>query len=566
MRKIRTSPASLFPLISLMLLAGLLMFCGSVQAQITAAQPSSQISPDMTAKLQRLQSELWAKGHSFKVGYSPAMERAASQLGGLVVPKNWRKHSAFERMEAYLSELPPSFDWRTQGGDTPVRDQGSCGGCWAFGTVGPLEILISAQCRRTVDLSEQYLVSCNENGWGCGGGWFAHDYHQWYIPATKNETDFGAVNESDLPYQGAGVPCSGPHDHPYKINSWSYIAGYTVPSVTAVKQAIQTYGPVAAGVCFGSTFQAYKSGIFDYNETCSGDVNHAITLVGWNDDLGPDNGYWILKNSWGTAWGESGYMRIRYGTSMVGYGANYIDFTDCPDLPPGLDLGSALPVTPGTLYQGQTTTDGPANVNTYGCTSRVESGPEKVYKVTTTASGNLTATLSDLGTTDLDVLIVTGSDPASCVAFGETAATYANAQPGTYYVVVDGNNGAMGAFDLKITLVQPLPDLTGTWTTLTSTSKGKTVNGTLKVSNLGNAYAGLFYVAYYLSNDGKTASQLLKTATVSSGLGAGLALNLSFNYSSSTSLSKKYIIAKIDYNGRIVESSETNNSAAGRVP
>ena len=566
MRKTRTFLRGCWLVIGLMLVTGFFMFCGQAQAQILAELSSSQVSPEITAKLQTLQREITEKGHSFTVGYSPAMERTIPQLGGLIKPKDWRKYAPFEKMQSYLAALPSSFDWRTLGGDTPVRDQGACGACWAFGTVAPLEVMISVQCGRVENLSEQYLVSCNENGWGCGGGWFAHDYHQWYIPATNNETDAGAVLESVFPYQAADVPCNGPHSHPYKINNWSYIAGYTVPSVAAMKQAIQTYGPVSVGVCFGSTFQAYKSGIFDYNETCSGTVNHAVTLVGWNDDLGADNGYWILKNSWGTGWGEAGYMRIRYGTSKVGYGANYIDFTSCPALPPGLALTNALPVTLGTLYQGQTTVDGQANISTYACSTRAETGPEKAYKVTTTTSGDLTVTLSNLGGVDLDVFLVTGSDPTSCVAFGDTTAIYANAPPGTYYIVVDGNNGAMGTFAIQATLGQKMPDLTGTWTQLTSSSKGKTVSGTLNVSNIGNADAGSFNVAYYLSTNGTTLGTLLKTATVSTGVRAGLNVNLSFQYSSSTSLSGKYIIAKIDYDNKIVEKNEGNNAAARMVP
>jgi C1A family cysteine protease len=560
-----------FRMIALILLTGFILSSTPAGSETLTRPQLAQIRSEIRTTLLVLQREIMAKGHSFTVGYSPAMEYSIPQLCGLVKPNDWRNHAIFEKMEAYLTALPPSFDWRDLGGDTPVRNQGGCGSCWAFGTVQPLEILLSARCGKVVDLSEQYLVSCNENGYGCGGGWFAHGYHEWYVPATMDETDAGAVLEVNFPYQAANVACNGPHAHPYKINAWYYIAGYTVPSVAAIKQAIQNYGPVAASVCVGSAFQAYSSGIFDYQETCSGDVNHAVTLVGWNDDLGTDNGYWILKNSWGSAWGESGYMRIRYGVSKVGYAANFVDFTNCGDpdpapAPPCLDCNNAPSLTPGTLYRGQTTVDGPSDISTYGCSGRTESGPEKVYQVSTSSTGDLTAALTNLGTTDLDVFILSACDPTSCLAFGETAAIYANAPPGTYYIVVEGNNGASGTFDLQATVARRLPDLSGAWTSLASYSKGKTVYGTLRVSNIGSADVGSFKVAYYLSKDGKTAAELLLTQTAASGVRAGQELYLNSQFSSRTSLSGKFIIARIDYEGKIVEKTETNNSIAKQVP
>ncbi|MBN1138577.1 MAG: protease inhibitor I42 family protein, partial [Anaerolineae bacterium] len=78
-----------------------------------------------------------------------------------------------------LSALPSSYSGCPPAGCTPVRDQGQCGSCWAFGTVGPLEQAILIQDGWSKDLAEQYLVSCNTDGWGCDGGWWAHDYHEW---------------------------------------------------------------------------------------------------------------------------------------------------------------------------------------------------------------------------------------------------------------------------------------------------------------------------------------------------------------------------------------------------
>ena len=420
-------------------------------------------------------------------------------------------------------------------------------------------------------------------------------------------------------------------------------------------------------------------------------VNHAVTLVGWNDDLGTDNGYWILKNSWGPTWGEAGYMRIRYGTSMVGYATTSIEFSQCPTgLAPALDCGHGPTITAGQTYTGLTNADGSYNVSTYGCTTSAKNAPEKIYQVTTTTAGDLTATLSNQ-TTDLDVFILNDCDPTACKAFGtnkaiysnapagtyylvvdgadtntigtydltataaaspptptlncttptpvtlkvgsayngktlvtdpnrvnnysctgrtltgaekvhkvtttavgdltatltnlvgkdldvfimsgcsentclaygDTAATYPNAPAGTYYIVVDGYNGAYGTYTVKPTLVLPNADLIGAWTptTLTSSNAGKTVTGTLKVSNIGNKVAGAFTVGYYYSTDGVKLTKLIKSESVTAGLGIGQDRYLTPTITYTASLINYYIIAKIDSGGKVTEKNETNNLA-----
>ena len=94
----------------------------------------------------------------------------------------------------------------------------------------------------------------------------------------------------------------------------------SIPSAEAIKNAIYTHGPVAVAVCAGFNMIYYQGGIFSLDDYCGEEVNHAVVLVGWNDT---DN-TWIMRNSWGTDWGESGYMRITRGTSNIGYSANYV--------------------------------------------------------------------------------------------------------------------------------------------------------------------------------------------------------------------------------------------------
>lgn len=282
-------------------------------------------NPAVQNVLRNLRTEVRARRHTFEVGYSSAMDHSIDTLCRLKEPTGWLRNAPQDKLLASggLQALPSSFDWKTQKGTTPIKNQMACGDCWAFGTVGPLESQIKLQCNVTADLSEQYLTSCNTDGWGCNGGWWAHDYHM--NKPGRNDTAAGAVLESASPFKGTDTACGGPYNHPYRITNWAYVAGQPRPSVQAIKQAIYNYGPISAAVYVGPKFQAYSSGIFNANE--SGQVNHAVVLVGWNDDLGTDNGYWILRNSWGSGWGENGYMRIRYGCNQVGYSANYIQFS-----------------------------------------------------------------------------------------------------------------------------------------------------------------------------------------------------------------------------------------------
>ena len=238
-----------------------------------------------------------------------------------------QRHSpAPEQADPYssLQSIPEAYNWcDTHGGCPPVRNQGRCGSCWAFGTVGPLEAWIKYGGREgSVDLAEQYLLSCNTHGWGCDGGWWAHDYHWNRMP--PGEPQAGAVLESAFPYQASEISCAGPYDHPFKMTSWDYIGdGHSVPPVAAIKDAIYAFGPVGVALCVGNQFDRYTGGVFQADETCDYAVNHAVVLVGWDDA----DQAWILRNSWGPDWGEDGYMRILYGTSNVGYAANYVVYT-----------------------------------------------------------------------------------------------------------------------------------------------------------------------------------------------------------------------------------------------
>ena len=271
-----------------------------------------------------LQKQGEIEGWTFTPEENSATVCSLDDLCGLVEPEDWWVDAKFDPCTP-RDDLPDTFDWRDINGTdftTPIKDQGSCGSCWAFGTVAPLECNIKIKDGVEVNLSEQWLLNCNQDGWSCSGGWWAHDYHEWKNDSC-NET--GAVLETYCPYTAQVDPCNCPYPHDYLIDDWAYIGNsQSVPPVDSIKQAIVDYGPVSVALCVNSAFQAYNGGIFT-GPSCS-TINHAVALVGWNDSQGTD-GVWFLRNSWGTDWGENGYMRIEYGVSNVGYAGCYVNYS-----------------------------------------------------------------------------------------------------------------------------------------------------------------------------------------------------------------------------------------------
>lgn len=306
--------------------------------QTTSADTSTQQPWLTTADLAALTLQGEKEGWTFTVGPTPALERSFSQMCGLVVPDNWWEMATFDPCPP-TRDLPASFDWRALNGCTSIKDQGNCGSCWAFGTIAPLECNILISDKVEVDLSEQWLVSCNRDGWSCNGGWFAHDY-------LKSKTDpcgdTGAVLEQDFPYQAKNLPCNCPYPHPYKIDTWHYIgSSQGIPSVDSMKQAIMDYGPISVACAVNNGWGGYHGGVF--NDNSPAQINHAVALVGWDDNQGT-NGVWILRNSWGPGWGDDGYMYIEYGCCQVGYAACYVKYTGTPTQL-GVDIKGGLGVT-----------------------------------------------------------------------------------------------------------------------------------------------------------------------------------------------------------------------------
>ena len=216
-----------------------------------------------------------------------------------------------------LAGTPSSYDLRTLGYVTPIRDQGSCGSCWAFGSYGPLESWLLMNAAETWDLSENHLK--NYHGFDpapCAGG--NADMSTAYLARWA-----GPVSEADDPYHdlddrpSPGGPCQK------YLNSalWFF-------TDTNIKNALMTYGGMYTSMRMDLAY--YNSSEYTYYYNGSNSANHAVTLIGWDDSKvvtgAPGSGAWLIKNSWGTGWGDSGFFWISYYDSVaVQYAVAFCD-------------------------------------------------------------------------------------------------------------------------------------------------------------------------------------------------------------------------------------------------
>jgi len=216
---------------------------------------------------------------------------------------------------------PTSVDWRKHGLVADVKNQGSCGSCWAFSTVVSIEGQHAKKTGKLTTLSEQNLVDCVKNiklpndtstcCMGCKGGLMddAFDY-----VLTKQH---GAIDsESAYPYTGRSGTCSyQPSKSGATLGGWTDVKS---GDEAALLDAVATVGPVSIAVDASIGWQLYFGGIM-HPTLCSSDpkkMDHGVAIVGFGTESGKD--YWVVRNSWGASWGEHGYARIIRGKNACG--------------------------------------------------------------------------------------------------------------------------------------------------------------------------------------------------------------------------------------------------------
>lgn len=269
-------------------------------------------------KLLELQKAIDDKNADWTAGYTtvfgPYAEFEPSKFG--VIKEETPQYQ--NQLIDFQGQLPSEYDWRNVNGTnwvTSIKNQGGCGSCTAFGTLGALEAVIQIEngIPFNCDLSEAFLFYCG--GGTCSSGMSLQD-------AISLVGKTGIPDELCFPYLSSDLPCE------QRAQNWDLRvikASSGFVSGSNIKEALITYGPVLTSYDVYEDFSAYSGGIYEH---VSGnyEAGHAVAIVGYKDDDWMDSkGYWICKNSWGKGWGEDGYFRIKYKNCNIGQQAFYFN-------------------------------------------------------------------------------------------------------------------------------------------------------------------------------------------------------------------------------------------------
>lgn len=241
-----------------------------------------------------------------------AMCATAAAEGGVIIPEhlNGSEYAVPAPGGVQAMSTISTWDWREEGGVTPIKFQASCGACWVFGTMAMVEGNIKAINGTEYDLSEEHAKECNwESLHGinpCDGG---------YTDQVINVfTRDGMVMEDIAGYHSTWRGCNQSWTPALRMTGWNLISVGTADT-DVLKNYIYNYGPVVSTMD-GSCLDAYYGGVITQHGFRT---SHIVSIVGWNDTMPHDigQGAWIVKNSWGDWWGDDGYFYVAYGRANI---------------------------------------------------------------------------------------------------------------------------------------------------------------------------------------------------------------------------------------------------------
>ncbi|KAJ8984232.1 hypothetical protein NQ317_007464 [Molorchus minor] len=240
-------------------------------------------------------NEKYAKGEAtYEMGINRFADWAKEEFLAFLTPFNTNKVEKNYTIFGSFKELQvaDAIDWRKKGAVTKVKDQGQCGSCWAFSTVGSVEGQNYLKSGNLISLSPQQLVDCDASDGGCDGGLMDS--------AFKYIKQHGIESNEDYPYRGSDGSCK--HDESKSVLK---VQGFVdVPAnETSLQAAVGTIGPISVAID-ATDLQFYSSGILKDGHCTSDHLNHGVVAVGYGSEHGQD--YWIIKNSWSEGWGEGG--------------------------------------------------------------------------------------------------------------------------------------------------------------------------------------------------------------------------------------------------------------------
>ncbi len=301
------------------------------------AQREQTASAEIRGKLSALREKATKEKWTFQVGYTDALDVPLAKLAATKTPPGLAELAASQNKEAFefmkgnqyaltqearkkaaCFDTSKTFDWREHDGETPIEDQKSCGSCWDFASSAVFESNYRINTKDTIDVSEQQILDCNQK-YDCSGGWWPFEYIK------KNG---GLTSAALYPYTATKGSCQS-KKLLYKLDTFGFVQNDgSTPPIDKLKDALCEHGPVVVAVKATDAFQAYVGGVFnEHDPSCDvahhdgSCINHAITIVGWDEDKKA----WIIKNSWGPNWGIKGYMYIAYDSNNIGYMAGWAE-------------------------------------------------------------------------------------------------------------------------------------------------------------------------------------------------------------------------------------------------
>lgn len=249
-----------------------------------------------------------SSGRSYKIGRSQFSDKTLEELAEKYLDMNMSSKIGLKFLNSGSNNDPYDYypiDWREEDIFLPARDQGECGACWAFASVGTVEALRAKEFSIKKYLSPQQLIDCDSKDKGCKGGWPSIAYN--YV-ANK-----GLVTEENYPYKAENDECKSEvveNESEVKIDGRFARCEEDECMQNDFQYNLLKNGPVTVVIdAYNTNFFNYKSGIYD--ESCA-EPNHAIMLVGYGEDQSTGTKYWIIRNSWGSSWGMNGYGYIKF--------------------------------------------------------------------------------------------------------------------------------------------------------------------------------------------------------------------------------------------------------------
>jgi len=210
-------------------------------------------------------------------------------------------------------KAPTTWDWRTKGVVSAVKNQGQCGSCWAFSATENIESVWKIKGNSLPILSPQQIVDCDKDCYGCGGGWP-------YRAVNYVKSAGGQDSEQSYPYHARNQQCQfKPGNVVAKVTGYKSVS----KDETQIQTALTTTSPFS--ICVdASRWSSYKGGVMMATQ-CGHNTDHCVQLVGY--DATGSTPYWIVRNSWGTGWGESGIIRLQMFKDTCAMADNVITAT-----------------------------------------------------------------------------------------------------------------------------------------------------------------------------------------------------------------------------------------------